>query len=544
MRRQEPTRVVVAREDQRAEHLRLPMRDGTRLATDVYHPSETTEPVPTVLIRLPYDKSGRYTFIPQIAEYFAAHGFACVAQDVRGKYRSEGELDPFVHEADDGWDTLEWIIAQPWSNGAVGTWGDSYYGFTQWALASRKHPSHRAMVPRVTGHGFGDLRPGGGMPTFTLLDWIVDAWSVPELIDIGGTDHEIRPSVDSVHPSLAHGRELYREFIRIADEPEKWSAALFPGGNPAAQLSVPALHIGGWFDNLQFWQLDDWENAKRHSPVADHQFLRMWTNDHEDYRWREPGETLGPDFGDDLDALHEHLPGLLDETIRFFDHYLRGRPGRWLGPTVRYEHARVGLRSAADWPPLRVIPRQLHLTRDGLDDFGVELDAHVEWVHDPAAPVPFPIVSEWDQNRHGVPDERHIHQREDVVCFTGSVLDEALDLVGRVEFEGRITAETAHTHVIARLCDIAPDGSARVILANGADVLADGDTIFVVRLGDTAYRLPPGHCLRLVVSTSAKGQYVIHPGTDADPWTTAIGRESLQRLHLLGSRLCLAIDRG
>ncbi|MER5185783.1 CocE/NonD family hydrolase, partial [Streptomyces sp. NPDC002896] len=129
---------------------RVRMRDGVRLATDVYLPDDDA-PGPTVLVRLPYDKSGEYTFMPRIAAYMNARGYRVVVQDVRGKFRSEGATLLFVHEVHDGYDTLEWITHQPWSNGVVGMWGDSYYGWTQWAALSSGHPALRAIAPRVTG---------------------------------------------------------------------------------------------------------------------------------------------------------------------------------------------------------------------------------------------------------------------------------------------------------------------------------------------------------------------------------------------------------
>jgi putative CocE/NonD family hydrolase len=135
--------------DERADQVMVSMRDGVRLATDVYLP-EQPDHLPTVLIRLPYDKSGRFSFMPQASRLFNERSYAFVVQDVRGKVRSEGPQEPFVHEVADGWDTLEWISAQPWSNGIVGTFGDSYYGFTQWAAAASGHPALRAIVPRVT----------------------------------------------------------------------------------------------------------------------------------------------------------------------------------------------------------------------------------------------------------------------------------------------------------------------------------------------------------------------------------------------------------
>ena len=129
------------------------MRDGVQLATDVYLP-DGPGPFPAVLVRLPYDKNGRYCWMPFMATHFVARGYAFVPQDVRGSFRSEGEPLAFVNEVADGYDTIEWIARQPWSNGDVGMWGDSYYGFTQWAAVASGHPALKAIVPRVT---FADL---------------------------------------------------------------------------------------------------------------------------------------------------------------------------------------------------------------------------------------------------------------------------------------------------------------------------------------------------------------------------------------------------
>lgn len=114
-------RIAPAPLDERASHHMVRMRDGVRLATDVYLAGEHAGAA--VLIRLPYDKVGTYTYIPLIADYFVRHGYHVVAQDVRGKFRSEGETLLFVNEAADGHDTLDWLATQDWSNGIVGMWG-------------------------------------------------------------------------------------------------------------------------------------------------------------------------------------------------------------------------------------------------------------------------------------------------------------------------------------------------------------------------------------------------------------------------------------
>ena len=140
---------------------RIRMRDGILLAGGCLLARRagrrpTQAPGDTILIRLPYDKSGVYTFIPQVAEYFMQHGYRVVAQDVRGKFRSEGDALLFVNEVDDGYDTIEWITQQSWSNGRVAMWGDSYYGYTQWAAAASGHPALKAISPRLTGTALGE----------------------------------------------------------------------------------------------------------------------------------------------------------------------------------------------------------------------------------------------------------------------------------------------------------------------------------------------------------------------------------------------------
>src|SRR3954471_6949470 len=112
-----------------ASEVMVQMRDGVHLATDVYLP-DGDGPFPAVLVRTPYDKSSRYTAISYEAEYFCGRGYAYVAQDVRGKFRSTGTTAPYVFDVADGWDSAEWISQQPWCDGTIGAVGASYYGFT------------------------------------------------------------------------------------------------------------------------------------------------------------------------------------------------------------------------------------------------------------------------------------------------------------------------------------------------------------------------------------------------------------------------------
>ena len=108
----------------------------------------------------PTTRAGATRSCRKIAPSFTERGYAFVVQDVRGKFRSEGETLAFVHEVDDGYDTLDWMVAQPWCDGNVGMWGDSYYGYTQWAAVASEHPALKAIVPRVTTADLGGV--GGG----------------------------------------------------------------------------------------------------------------------------------------------------------------------------------------------------------------------------------------------------------------------------------------------------------------------------------------------------------------------------------------------
>lgn len=158
------------------------MRDGVRLSADVYRPRRPdrgmVSPLPVILIRMPYGKAEAYCALPREGRFFAKCGYVCVVQDVRGRFASDGEFDPFVNEGRDGWDTLDWIAAQPWCDGNIGMTGESYFGYTQWAVAVLGHPGLECISPGDTSadvygtwvynHGAFCLQTAGGGRTPSL----------------------------------------------------------------------------------------------------------------------------------------------------------------------------------------------------------------------------------------------------------------------------------------------------------------------------------------------------------------------------------------
>ena len=159
---------------------RAPMRDGVTLASDVYLPADEDgrplpEAVPAVLVRMPYGIREPYAYMPAVARFWARRGYACVVQDVRGKFDSEGDWDPFVHEIEDGYDAVEWVSRRPWCDGRVGMTGESYYGYTQWAAAASGHPALTCISPGDMGVDiYAMVYQGGALALSTLALWACD----------------------------------------------------------------------------------------------------------------------------------------------------------------------------------------------------------------------------------------------------------------------------------------------------------------------------------------------------------------------------------
>jgi len=522
------------------EHM-VRMRDGVRLATDVYLPEGDAGPGPTVLTRLPYDKNGDYTYMPTVARYFTARGYRVVVQDVRGKFRSEGETLLFVNEAYDGYDTLDWVANQDWSDGVVGMWGDSYYGYTQWAAASTAHPALRAMVPRVTGTRLGEL-------------------PVPEP---GDRTHDVEMSVHRFYPlSFFHGRDtldwdLDWSRLPLAEAVEEFFAEIgsrsasydlwfphpvrlrrFPAGSPFDAPAVPVLMTLGWWDNCAPWQWSDHAELQARSSWALNEYLLLEAIDHENNSHFEL-EHLRSAI-ESAEVLHRYL----DPAGEFFDVFLKGVENSI--PRVRWQLANSGdatLRTSECWPPPGVRGRVLHLAgadaAAGAAPGGALTPAPAtaemgRWVHDASDPVPSPVHNAFAFLAEH-PDERDLGDRADVLCFTGDVLDAALDLVGPLAFAATVASDGPEMDIFVRLSDVGPDGSVHLV-ARGQQTLREAGQEYSVEidLGQVAYRLHPGHRLRLTVASSDAPEFVPAPGSGEHRWLADKTVPNNQRMHLGG----------
>ncbi|MGN6791112.1 MAG: CocE/NonD family hydrolase [Streptosporangiaceae bacterium] len=514
------------------------MRDGIRLATDVYLPQDG-KAAEAVLVRLPYDKNSRYVFFRWVAEIFTRRGYAMVVQDVRGKFRSEGETIGFVGEANDGYDTIDWIIAQSWSNGVVGMFGDSYYGFTQWAAVSSGHPALRAIVPRVTSTELLGKRHSDGavqdVPWLVHGDYVSHYWA-DNHIYVRELNWKLRPLTE-VFEDLFTAIGV-RSAAYDVSVPHFVPLPIYPDGHPFDARPVPVLHAVGWFDNLSIVAMRDYVALSRRPGWAAAQYLTADSVDHENYHLSHAPITQENDHGVNDQALDRMLVLYTEPALDFFDVFLKGTRDASTLPRVSWHLGHEGYHKSASWPPPGAREQHLYLTglasaatSGGLLSAGApEQEQAGEWISDPeeliASNVPdsFAFLREY-------PDESATARRPDVLSFVGEPAAAAVDIAGPVDLLVTVGSTAPSTYVFAKLLDEAPDGTARLIV-RGQGELGDvsGTSQARIEMGHTGYRLRPGHRFRLNISSSDFPEFMRHPGTDENPWLAIKTKQSMQRL--------------
>lgn len=525
--------------DDRAEQYMVAMRDGTRLATDLYLPTGGGAPgkdAPVVLIRTMYDKSGPLTFIPLIAEYLNSQGYPVVAQDVRGKGMSEGRFG-FEHGILDGYDTLDWLAAQSWASGGVVMFGESYPAYAAWEAVASEHPALRAIGARCISTSIGQQFHGGD--AFNLA--VVAMWAAQTLdkriylYDLP-LDYDVRP-LSNLLPSWLDGRRV-----------PLWDDLIKPPGDrfwrqPAIQavradrIRVPMLHVGGWWDEWRGPQLRDWRIARRSTKAP--QYLRMEIADHQGGRLLADDEPA-VNFLDTEEGIREMMPRYLGGFVEFLRHELGDGNAPAPSP-VHIEVAEGGVWRGETWPPPSARLLRLHLAdgqRAGEGPEGGALAAEPDgatqtaaWVHDPQDLVPMLGSDPLRALSEHLPDEREVEKRGDVLTFTADPVNEPLDLMGPVRASLQVDADAPVLQLTAKLVDVFPNGRARRITEGVRQVerLFPGEPVEVDLL-EVGYRILPGHRLRLEVAASCFPRWmpVIDPGGDS--WSAITGPQVEYRL--------------
>jgi hypothetical protein len=537
--------------------VQVPMRDGVRLSMDVYLPPGGLAggPYPTILKRTPYNKT---TLVQaKYLIFLATQGYAACIMDLRGLNGSEGEWRPWFHDGPDGFDAIEWVAQQPWSNGRVGTLGGSYPGWAQWAAARERPPHLRAMVVsgsaavldrRVGNFLYGACRVPNirwlysmGRRTSrdsSLVDWTAAFHSLP----LRDMDRRIGADIP-----------LWNEWNSHHTLDDYWRPLRFTPQDFAG-IDIPVCHITGWYDFCQQGSLWFWHGMRHHSPAAGHQRMVIGPWDHFGTvatRTVLDGVDFGASAAMDLDALH----------LRWFNHWLKGEQnGAMDAPVLR--SFQMGSNAWRDVPALPPPAGGSRIFRPGPDgalgsDAG---DGSESYRYDPLDPV---IL---DQNvfqidpakvmEEPIIDRTQIEERADVLITTSSPLEAPLPVLGLPRVRLLASSDCFDTDFVAWVADVDPAGRS-VAISTGflrARFRRDPNTETLLTPGVaepmeipmamTDHLFQPGHRVRLAITSSAFPQADRNPNTGHPIGQDAETRVATNTIHWAGTALELPLDVG
>jgi putative CocE/NonD family hydrolase len=503
----------------RESNVAIPMRDGVVLRADVWRP-RGGGPFPVLVYRTPYGKHEALASYP-IFERAVARGYAVVAQDVRGRYASDGEFYPYRNEGRDGYDTIEWAARQPWSNGAVGTFGLSYPGAVQWLAAVESPPHLRAMVPAMT---YASPRrffyAGGAFDTsWVWWAWLNIAPDVRARKGLAGprTEAEARASWReaearvmrtlplSAVSELGDAAPWYYEWMRHPGADPWWAWADLTGRQGRTQAAV--LNLSGWHEDpygpdgatANFMGLV----RARRGPSRTRLLVGPWQHGVEETGTGVAGDRdFGAGAAIDYDEL---ILGWMDRYVRGLDNGVdRERPVRVfvLGEN-RWREA-----DAWPWPGAR--ETALYLEPGRLTARRPRAAASSAFRSDPARPVSDPYDA-----APGAHDYRSLVGRDGVLTFDSEPLAEEMTVIGPIAAEVYVSSDAPDLDLWVRVYDVAPDGTAWNLMSPGLDVvrasyrggtarreLLERGRVYLLRLPDmpTANTFKRGHRIRVQIS--------------------------------------------
>ena len=463
------------------------MRDGTTLMSNVYSPI-SGGPYPVLLTRLPYGKdlSVDTTYFDPIKA--ARRGYVVVVQDVRGRYASEGEFTPFVHEFEDGYDSVEWAARLPGSNGSVGMFGLSYFGKTQWHAAVTRPPSLRSMAPGLAwGNHLNGVQMRGGAGELGLMQyWAQSALALGMLIrrhrgEPEQIERRLPALIGSIDTLLAGGGYGALPLAELPDphdltpfvrggfdrgvHHETWDYLNIDGKYD--RVEAPTFHIGGWYDCFIGETLRQYEAMKERARGAGLRPPRLlvgpWT--HGGF-----GSTIGDmDFGIGSSGVFLNYRGDLTEVqLRWFDATLKDdeRSMEETPPVEVFVMGENRWRGYEEWPVPGSFAERWHLHAGGhLSREDPARSDPDEYDYDPRSPVPTigGAILMAPIHRPGARDQRPNEERPDVLVYTSEVLQNDYTVLGPVHATIFAATEARDTDFVVRLVDVHPDGRAIVV---------------------------------------------------------------------------------
>ena len=479
----------------------LAMRDGVRLAADVYLP-QGKGPWPVVLVRTPYIKNNR--MFAGASDHYTSQGYAYVVQDVRGKGHSQGFYEAFAPDIEDGYDTVEGVATQPWSNGRIGITGASAMGITSNLAAIAAPPHLKAAYVIVAPNELFTTSYLGGVPKDKdTVGWLAGQGVSPEVIA-----RTAQGSVRSVFTDRAGGG-LSRRFVRI-----------------------PIWNVGGWYDIFNTGTIANFEYLQNHgaSGARGNQRLTMAPFGH------------GPLSGNLAYAGEDRLKVIGDQDIRWFDHWLKGLDNGVMDePPVdlfMMAAAEKGAYSpknhhiqAANWPLDYRETRYFLTAGRTLTTAAPEAaDAKLSYRFDPANPVPTIGGANLTFER-GPMDQRPIKGRADYLRFETPVLTRDVVIAGPVSVELYASTDGPDTDFEAKLVDVYPDGYEALVLdapiraryrhgrmPDEVKMMTPGaPEKLTIDLWNTAITFEAGHRIALHVTSSNSPRFMVNDNNGAAP---------------------------
>ena len=443
----------------------VPMRDGVVLRADAYRP-DAAAPVPALLLRTPYDRSS--PLIPLSGtdvEQAVDSGYALVCQDVRGLHGSDGTFYPFLSEARDGYDTVEWLAAQPWCDGRVGMVGRSYPGTCQWLAAGERPPHLCAIAPTVIGSDFyrNWVYQGGAFQLGFNLFWVLLMSGKRG----GPKPEELFRHLPLRDVPLPDPRwSFYYDWLDHSTDDEFWSNASVDGSY--GLVEVPALIVGGWFDVFLGGTLENFVGLRsragsERAREATRLLVGPWAH----------GSAYGlfPDT-----SFRQYAPDdAIDFTsvqLGFFDSVLRGAPAAEQSPVRIFVMGANRWRDEDDWPLARARPTAWHLRADGgLAEEPPGDEAPDRYVYDPRDPAPTvggptSLPPRLMTANVGPLDQTKLEQRADVLVYTSGPLARPLEVTGPLTAVLYAATDALDTDFVVKLTEVWPDGRS-LLLAEG-----------------------------------------------------------------------------
>jgi len=570
----------------------MPMRDGIRLATDIYRP-KTEGKVPVIFSRTPYNFNAwgdgeQRTRTARSALEAVKRGYAYVVQNERGRYFSEGEWDILGIPLTDGYDAFSWMSEQDWSNGKVGTLGCSSTAEWQMAVAALDHPSHAAMVPQGFGAGVGRIGDfyeqgnwyRGGAEQLLFFAWLygVEQDKFKPRIPEGATQEDLirisrfydlapeNPPID-MSEALAHlpiqdilkningKKEIFDNMVRRKpNDPEWYEGGLY---HDNMDFGVPSFWFVSWYDvssspNIALYNHVR-ENASEKN-IRDNQYLVIAPTLHCGYTRATENTIVGERSVGDARLNYE------EQIYDWFDFWLKGEETGFFENTPKVQYYTMGTnewKGSDVWPPKNAVMTSYYLHSNGnanslygdgvlSTDLPAQTDMPDSFVYDPMNPVPSHggnVCCTGNAVQGGAMDQQAMEVRHDILVYTTDPLDIGTEVTGSIETTLYVSSDAKDTDFTIKLIDVYPDGTAynldetiqRVRYREGYDkeVFMEDGKVYKVDLTpmSTSNYFKEGHRIRVEISSSNFPRFARNLNTGGNNYDENEGVVANNKVH-------------